>query len=52
MEYIQHGDLGQYLKRYGPTAQLEAGEITKQLLKGLIFMHEQQICHRDLKPKV
>lgn len=52
MEYVQHGDLAQYLKDFGPKAMKEASEITKQLLEGLAVLHGRQICHRDLKPQI
>lgn len=50
MEYIEHGDLGTYIK----TAPLkaEALEITKQILEGLKVLHSKEIYHRDLKPEV
>lgn len=50
MEYVEGGDLSQYLK--DPIIRLEAKEITRQLLQGLVIMHERLICHRDIKPKV
>lgn len=52
MEYIEHGDLGQYIKNCGPTAKSEAKEITTQILEGLVVLHDRGICHRDLKPQV
>lgn len=52
MEYIAHGDLEQYLKEHGPKAAAEAKQITSQILEGLVVLHEREICHRDLKPKV
>lgn len=52
MEYIEHGDLSQYLKSSGPKAKSEAKEIVRQLLQGLVILHERYICHRDLKPQV
>lgn len=30
----------------------DASSITRQVLEGLVFMHEQKFAHRDLKPKV
>lgn len=51
MEYIEHGDLSQYLTNFGPKAKLEAKEIITQLLEGLVVLHERDICHRDLKPQ-
>lgn len=52
MEYIAHGDLQQYLEEHGPQAAAEAKQITSQILEGLVVLHEREICHRDLKPKV
>lgn len=52
MEYIEHGDLGQYIEKSWPQAKAEAKEITVQILEGLEVLHEREICHRDLKPQV
>lgn len=52
MEYVGHGDLGQYVKEFREKARLEARDITKQILEGLVILHEKKICHRDLKPQV
>ncbi|KAL0634820.1 hypothetical protein Q9L58_006253 [Maublancomyces gigas] len=50
MEYIEHGDLSQYLKsKKIPTAHVK--EITTQVLEGLVVLHAEGICHRDLKPQ-
>lgn len=49
MEYIEHGDLSQYITKCNKT---NAREITVQLLEGLTILHGLAICHRDLKPKV
>lgn len=51
MEYIRHGDLNQYLKRVGPEVKSQAKAIVTQILTGLIALHEQNICHRDIKSK-
>lgn len=50
MEYVGGGDLSKYLKT--PTIRFEAREITRQLLEGLVVMHERHIAHRDIKPQV
>lgn len=52
MEYIEHGDLSQYMKKPGTCTPGNAREITRQLLEGLATLHELKICHRDLKPQV
>lgn len=52
MEYLEHGDLGQYCKAFGTQAKANVKEITKQILEGLQVLHNRQICHRDLKPEV
>lgn len=50
MEYIEHGHLGTYIAGY--QKQVDAKEITTQILEGLVVLHERKICHRDLKPQV
>lgn len=52
MEYVEHGDLHQYVKEYGEKARMEVREITKQLLQALVILDGEKICHRDLKPQV
>lgn len=52
MEYVQHGDLGSYMKERGAIAETHAIQITGLILQGLVILHENGICHRDLKPQV
>ena len=52
MEYLQHGDLEQYLSRIPPLPEEAAGDITYQILEGLSYMHDNRFAHRDLKPGV
>ncbi|KAL0630970.1 hypothetical protein Q9L58_010180 [Maublancomyces gigas] len=51
MEYIEHGDLSQYIRNYPAKAKAEAKAIILQILEGLEVLHERGICHRDLKPQ-
>ncbi|EOO03023.1 putative calcium calmodulin-dependent protein kinase type 1b protein [Phaeoacremonium minimum UCRPA7] len=48
MEYLEHGDLQKHLT--GPLPEVEAKEISSQLVEGLVFMHDNGFAHRDLKP--
>jgi len=52
MEYLQYGDLGDYLSVVSPLLEPEAQQVTFQILEGLSFMHENDSAHRDLKPRV
>lgn len=52
MQYFPHGDLSHYIKTDHPSAKLNSREITRQILGGIVVLHERQICHRDLKPAV
>lgn len=50
MEYFALGDLQSHLVDNGPFKELDAKFISKQVLRGLEFMHEEDFVHRDLKP--
>ncbi len=50
MVYLQLGDLQSHLA--APLEEVEASGITKQLLEGLVFMHDNGFAHRDMKPAV
>lgn len=54
MEYIQNGDLGRYVWDGGGALvpESEVKVIAAQLLAGLKVMHDNNFCHRDLKPQV
>ncbi|KAI1133711.1 kinase-like domain-containing protein [Nemania abortiva] len=49
MEYCKLGDLARYLELNGRLAEGDANLITKQVLAGLNFMHNEGWAHRDLK---
>lgn len=52
MEYIEYGDLSQYISQHAEEAKMGARAIITQILEGLVVLHEREICHRDLKPQV
>ncbi|KAH8808784.1 WD40-repeat-containing domain protein [Xylogone sp. PMI_703] len=52
MEYIPLGDLEENVNRYsGKIPEVEARDITEQILSGLEIMHAESFAHRDLKPQ-
>lgn len=50
MEFLEYGDLHHYLG--SPLPEPEAKFITGQISEGLVFMHQNDFAHRDLKPAV
>ncbi|RSL67378.1 hypothetical protein CEP53_003036 [Fusarium sp. AF-6] len=48
MQYFPHGDLQSHITKALPND--EACTITRQILQGLSFMHQNKFAHRDLKP--
>eukprot|EP01061_Rhynchopus_euleeides_P016358 TRINITY_DN2763_c1_g3_i2.p1 TRINITY_DN2763_c1_g3~~TRINITY_DN2763_c1_g3_i2.p1 ORF type:complete len:1213 (+),score=394.83 TRINITY_DN2763_c1_g3_i2:122-3640(+) len=50
MEYMPGGSLAQLLQHFGQFNASTVKRYTKDILKGLEFLHGEQILHRDLKP--
>ena len=50
MEYICHGHLRNYLEE--ERSESGAKVVIRQLLEGLVVIHEEGFAHRDLKPEV
>ncbi|KAL8855550.1 MAG: hypothetical protein Q9178_007819, partial [Gyalolechia marmorata] len=48
LEYLEHGDLQQYLGT--PLPEQEGQCLVHQIVEGLNFMHDRGFAHRDLKP--
>lgn len=51
MEYVQGGELFEFLvskKRFTPD---EASKYFQQIIRGVDYCHRFSICHRDLKPE-
>ncbi|CEP03702.1 hypothetical protein PBRA_003309 [Plasmodiophora brassicae] len=50
IEYCANGDLSSHL-RHGPLSESRARHLLRQLARGLSFLHERNMLHRDLKPQ-
>ncbi|KAL1924784.1 uncharacterized protein VTP21DRAFT_4438 [Calcarisporiella thermophila] len=51
MEYVEGGELFEYIVRRGRLQENEARAYFQQIVFGLDFCHRHHICHRDLKPE-
>ncbi|AOA63433.1 Hypothetical protein PP7435_CHR3-2810 [Komagataella phaffii CBS 7435] len=51
LEYIEGGELFDYLIKNGRQPESEAVRYFKQIIDGVSYCHQFSICHRDLKPE-
>ncbi|KAI9320227.1 kinase-like domain-containing protein [Dichotomocladium elegans] len=51
LEYVQGGELFDYLVSQGRLSEPEARKYFQQVIFGLDYCHRHLICHRDLKPE-
>lgn len=51
LEYIEGGELFDYLIKRGKLKEQEAIQYFKQIINGINYLHQFNICHRDLKPE-
>jgi hypothetical protein len=49
LEYVEEGALSDVLKDYGRFPENITAMYTAQMLKGLAYLHEQRVIHRDIK---
>lgn len=49
LEYCDRGSLRQFYQRRGALTEPQAANCTRQLLKGLLYLHQNGIAHRDIK---
>jgi len=52
MEYMPIGDISKALVNAYRWNESDTKVVIRQLLRGLVVMHEAGITHRDLKPEV
>ena len=50
MEYAENGALIDFLLKSGPLPEVLSRTLFKQMLAAVRVMHDQYICHLDLKP--
>jgi serine/threonine protein kinase len=50
LEYLQHGDLGHYLRNTGKMNEKTASNVVFQIANALDYLHRSGIYHRDVKP--
>ncbi|KEF61281.1 CAMK/CAMKL/GIN4 protein kinase [Exophiala aquamarina CBS 119918] len=51
LEYVQGGELFDYVSSNGALPEGEAVRLYRQMIAGLSYCHRFNICHRDLKPE-
>ena len=49
MEYLEGGELGEYVKEKGFLDENEAKYFFKQLISAICYCHNKKLIHRDLK---
>eukprot|EP00668_Euglena_longa_P012262 GGOE01014699.1.p1 GENE.GGOE01014699.1~~GGOE01014699.1.p1 ORF type:complete len:933 (+),score=181.55 GGOE01014699.1:146-2800(+) len=49
MEYVPGGSIANLLKQFGPLKENVVKSYTSQILEGLMYLHERNVVHRDIK---
>jgi len=49
LEYVPGGSIASLIKRFGRLSEDIVKQFTKQILIGLLYLHENRIVHRDIK---
>lgn len=49
MELVHNGTLKEYIDKNGPLPEKVTAQICAKILETLVYLHSQNIIHRDLK---
>ncbi len=49
-ELIEGKNLNRFVKQFGPLNELDACSVVAQIARGLAYIHERKMVHRDIKP--
>jgi serine/threonine protein kinase len=49
MEYMTGGSVREQIQNYGALTEPLTKKFTKQILEGLIYLHQNRFVHRDIK---
>ncbi|GAM26943.1 hypothetical protein SAMD00019534_101180, partial [Acytostelium subglobosum LB1] len=49
LEYVENGSLSSIIKKFGKFPETLVSVYIRQVLEGLVYLHEQGVVHRDIK---
>ena len=51
LEYMQGGELFDIIAEAGSFSEQQAAQVTRDVIKGIQYLHQHDIVHRDIKPE-